>query len=596
MYSYIRMQFKKKDDNNFGSVSRMAGNLDAQKRHRWFFPLLIFTMTFIAYVPAINGKFIWDDDAYVFNNPLLTSPGGLLRIWTTTESPQYYPMVFTSFWIEHRLWGFNPIGYHIVNVALHAINAIMAWLILRRLEVRGAWLIGAIFALHPVHVESVAWVTERKNVLSGFFYLLAMRSYLRFEEEKGEWQCYFLSLLFFILALLGKTVTCTLPVIFLVLRWFRGLKIRRCDLYRLAPFVLLGMGMGLLTVWYETYHVMAKGEEWNLSILQRFLLAGRNIWFYVIKLAWPVNLTFIYPRREPDAFDLWQWAWTFGVIIVGLISWWVRRWLGRGLLAGWVFFAVTLFPALGFFNIYPMRYSFVADHFQYLASLGIITVCVGSVAWLAERRRYSSMSGWRVHAGRGVAFIVLFVLGILTWRQGYVYKDLETLWRDTVTKNSGAWMAYNNLGAALFEQGKVKEAIEHYMRSLEGRPNKERTYNNIGTALENLGRLDEAVRYLKLALSIKPDYAEAYNNLGIALFRQGKFDEAIGHFKYAMLLNPASAGTHNNLGIALVEHGEVDEAIKHFKQALKIKPIYPDARNNLDLALIRKGKVGEVKP
>ncbi|MEE9165400.1 MAG: hypothetical protein V3U15_03950, partial [Nitrospinota bacterium] len=204
--------------------------------------LSILILVFISYFPAINGGFIWDDDFYVSNNPLLISIDGLWRIWTTSESPQYYPLVFTSFWIEYQLWGLNPLGYHIVNVFLHAINAVMVWLLLRQLGVRGAWLIGAIFALHPVHVESVAWITERKNVLSGFFYLLAAHSYIRFDENEKRY-CYFVAMAFFLMALLSKTVTSSLPVCLLILRWFRGFSIRLRDIYRLVPFILLGLGM-----------------------------------------------------------------------------------------------------------------------------------------------------------------------------------------------------------------------------------------------------------------------------------------------------------------------------------------------------------------
>ena len=254
----------------------------------------ILLMTLVAYIPAMYGGFIWDDDSYVTNNPLLPAIDGLWRIWFAADTPQYYPLVFTTFWLEHRLWGLNPMGFHIVNVSLHALNAVIVWFILQRLNVRGAWLIGAVFALHPVHVESVAWITERKNVLSGLFYLLALWSYLKFDEAGGK-KWYGGALLLFVFALLSKTVTPTFPVVLLILMWYRGKRIGKREIFTLIPFLAIGLVMGLVTVWYEVHHVGAKGEEWGLTVFERILVAGRVIWFYALKLLYPVNLTFIYP-------------------------------------------------------------------------------------------------------------------------------------------------------------------------------------------------------------------------------------------------------------------------------------------------------------
>jgi len=228
------------------------------KRFQWIGLVGIVLLTFIAHSSAIRGGFIFDDVIYVAQNRLLTSPHGLWEIWTTTKSPQYYPLVFTTFWVEQQLWGLNPLGYHVVNVSFHTINAVLVWWLLRRLNIPGAWTIAAVFAVHPVHVESVAWITERKNLLSGLFYLLALGCYLRFEEGR-RWSWYGSALGLLILALLSKTVAATLPVVLLLVRWLKGWRIGWRDCLELIPFFVVGASMGLLTKWYEVHIVGAEG-------------------------------------------------------------------------------------------------------------------------------------------------------------------------------------------------------------------------------------------------------------------------------------------------------------------------------------------------
>tara|TARA_B100000315_G_scaffold231761_1_gene243354 strand:+ start:9264 stop:11063 length:1800 start_codon:yes stop_codon:yes gene_type:complete len=545
--------------------------------------LSILILVFISYFPAITGGFIWDDDFYVSNNPLLQSIDGLWLIWTTSESPQYYPLVFTSFWIEYHLWGLNPVGYHIVNIFLHAINSVMVWLLLQQLGVRSAWLIGAIFALHPVHVESVAWITERKNVLSGLFYLLAAHSYIRFDENEKR-HCYFAAIAFFLMALLSKTVTSSLPVCLLIIRWFRGFSIRLRDIYRLVPFILLGLGMGMLTIWYEVRHVGAEGAEWHLSILQRFLLAGNAVWFYAFKLIWPMNLTFIYPRWKMDVFDLFQWIRFLGVSAAGFVFWYFQKQLGRGPVVGLTFFVITLFPALGFINVYPMRYSFVADHFQYLASIGIIAICVGGFASAIERwDKLFLIETPRVKGFilGGLGFLILVVLSFLTWRQGYVYHDKETLWRDTLVKNPGAWMAHNNMGIELEKQGKLNEAIKHYKEALRLNSRYPIAYNNLGLVLKQKGDFEEAAIYFREAIRNNPKFWESLNNLGYVLYSLGRLEEAASYFQQTLAINPFSVEAHNNLANILDAKGKIEEAKKHYKKALSVDPENAKIHNNL---------------
>src|ERR1043166_1983285 len=340
-------------------------------------------VTILAYLPAIRSGYIWDDDKYVTKNPLLQEHGGLTRIWFEPQaSPQYYPLVFTSFWIENKLWSLKPLGFHLVNVLLHAANSILVWRILKRLEVRGALVIGAIFALHPVHVESVAWVTERKNMLSGLFYLLSLRAYLRWDSQDvgRTWTGYGLSLLLFICALLSKSVTAILPAVILVILWWKHGRIAMSDIARLIPFFLVGMALALHTAWLEKHHVGAERVDWGLSVLDRFLIAGRVPWFYLYKILWPHGLIFFYPRWTIDAGQWWQYLFPLATLASLAILWALRKRIGRGPLAAALIFCGTLFPVLGFLPVYPMIFSWVADHFQYLASIGMIALIVSAIA------------------------------------------------------------------------------------------------------------------------------------------------------------------------------------------------------------------------
>ncbi len=516
----------------------------------------IIVLVFLFYYPAMNGEFIWDDDSYVTQNPLLSASDGLWRIWTTSESPQYYPIVFTSFWVEHKLWGLNPMGYHIVNILLHSANALMVWLLLRKIKVRGAWLIGAVFALHPVHVESVAWITERKNVLSGLFYLLSLGSYMRFEENNRK-PYYFSSLILFLMALLSKTVTCSLPVAILILKWFKTSKISWKDIYRLIPFLIIGAAMGLLTVKLEMHRVGAQGADWDMSILQRILLAGNVIWFYVAKLVWPVNLTFIYPRWELDISNIFLWLRFFLVVATGFGFWHYQNRSGRGPVAGMAFFIVTLFPALGFFNVYPMRYSFVADHFQYLASLGVIALVIGGITGRIDRWKIiNSMKnrGANNFILAGFGFTVLLVLGILTYRQGYTYQNMESLWRNTIIRNPGAWMAHNNLGVELEKQGKSDEAASYFKKGIKINPYHIEAYNNLANILDSKGKTIEAKELYEKAISISPNQAELHYNLGILLMAEKNYLAAINHFQKVVHLKPDLKEARQNLLTAMKKY------------------------------------------
>ena len=557
----------------------------------WLGGTLIVLLTLVAYLPAMRGGFIWNDDSYVTGNQMLRSLAGLGKIWTRPgATEQYYPLVFTSFWAEYHLWKLQPFGYHFVNVLLHVLNAVLLWRVLRGLEIQGAWWIAAIFALHPVQVESVAWITERKNILSGVFYLLAMLAWFRFRpltasQTAGsqDWRFYPLVILLFLCALLSKTVTLSLPAVIVLLIWWKGNRVERRDVLALVPLFALGTALGFMTMWMEKHHVGA-GRDWILSVVQRCLLAGRALWFYVGKLCWPHPLTFIYPRWVIDARAWWQYLFPMAALVVPITLWLLRRRIGRGPLVATLYFEGTLVPALGFFDVYPFRYSFVADHFQYLACIGPIALVVSAGAMICRR----SAGQWDRLVTLAAA-AALLMLGVFTWRQGLIYNDPETLWRDTLAKNPDAWMAHNNLGLVLTDQGRVEEAIAEYRASLRIKPDHWGAHYNLANALVAQGKLANAITEYQVVLRAEPNFAPAHDNLGGALAMQGKIAEATAEFVAALRINPDSAEAHNNLGNALLELGKVVEAVAQYREALRLRPDLPPALSKMAWILATDG-------
>jgi tetratricopeptide (TPR) repeat protein len=521
---------------------------------------LIILLVFLAYLPALHGGFIWDDDAYVTHNPTLHDGEGLRQIWFKVGAvPQYYPMVHTTFWLEYHLWALNPVGYHLINVLLHAIAALLLWQVLRRLPAPGAWLAAVIFALHPVEVESVAWVTERKNVLSAVFYFAAALAYLRFVawEKPGSpnrllWSWYLGALVLFLAALLSKTVTCSLPAVLLLVCWWKKGRVQRSDIIPLLPFFVVGVALGLMTAWIEKYNVGAQGADWSLTFADRCLIAGRALWFYAGKLVWPTPLTFIYPRWEIEPAVWWQWL--FPIAAIGVVAglWLARRRIGKGPLVAVLCFAGTLGPALGFVNVYPMRYSFVADHYQYLASVGLITLCAAGLARIP----------------RVIPAILVVLLGALTWQQTGIYRNPEILWRDTLAKNPDCWMAQNNLGTLFADKGRFDEAIENYRKAIQINPDHREALNNLGNALAAQGRLDEAIENYYKAIQINPNSFDALNDLGNALAAQGRFDEAIKNYYKAIQINPNSSGALNDLAWMLA--ASPDDELRNGAEAVRL--------------------------
>jgi tetratricopeptide (TPR) repeat protein len=547
--------------------------------------VLIVMMVIVSYLPAVQSNYIWDDDDYVTQNETLRSTYGLYQIWFDVGStPQYYPLVHTTFWLEYRLWGLNAAGYHITNILLHATNALLLWLLLCRLSIRGAWLAAAVFALHPVHVESVAWITERKNVLSGCFYLLAMLSYIQVlgltkplsmsqeSRVRNNFYLYLLALLLYLCALLSKTVTCTFPVAILLIMWWKRGSLSLRDCLPLLPFFIIGAGLGLQTVWIEKYGVGARGEEFAYTMVERFLIAGRALWFYLEKLFWPQQLTFFYPRWNVNESSFLQYLFPLSFVALLLVAVLFQKKLGRSTAVALLFYGVTLFPALGFFNVAPMRFSYVADHFQYLASIGPIVLSISLLIVLFKKFPIVQKGTGAVGVG-----LVLIILGMLTMQQSKIYNNAETLWKDTIAKNPHSWISYMNLGVTLSARGEFEEALECYRQALRVNPDSAWTHNNIGTMMAEMGKPDLALYHMREALRLKADYPEAYSNLGIIFARQMHYSDAAHYLQMALKLAPENAWYYYNLGLVLHRQEKLQEAAYCYKQALRFDPDRIDA-------------------
>jgi tetratricopeptide (TPR) repeat protein len=553
-------------------------------RKEWWLGVLLLAAILVAYQPVWHAGFVWDDDAHV-TSPALRSWQGLARIWLELgATQQYYPLVHSLFWVEHRIWGDLPLGYHLINVLLHFFAALLLAVLLRQLEIPGAWLAAFLFALHPVEVESVAWISELKNTLSAVCYLGSALAYLRFDRER-KWNWYLVSLGLFAAGLLAKTVIATLPPALLLVFWWRRRKLRwKEDLAPLGPFFIAGLGMGWLTAWVERTLVIGGDAGSHLSFMERCLVPERAICFYLGKLVWPHPLLFIYPRWELSRAEWRQFLFPAAVLLLGAGLWSWRRRLGYGPLVALLFFAGTLFPALGFFDVYPFRYSFVADHFQYLASIGPLTLAAAGM----ERGLH-----WLTNAGlvpRAILYAgLLTALGALTWRQCGMYADAETLWRATIAVNPNCWMAHDNLGLFYLQHGQAEEAIAQYQQTLEIKPDCTEARNNLGLAYFKRGETEEAMAQYEKVLESKPSDAAARYNLGLALFQQGKLEAAIAQYREALKSQPDSAETRIALGFALSKNGEPEEAIVQYRKALEIAPENAGALSNLGNALLVKG-------
>src|SRR5947207_8400638 len=568
-----------------------ARRIFSSRARALIFAVVLAAVTIFAYRPAWHGGFLWDDDAYIINNELLTAPDGWQRIWFSLDSPsQYFPFTYSTFRIERALWGLNTTGYHWVNLLLHIGNALLMWAVLARLRVSGSWLAAAIFALHPLQLVSVAWITERKNVLMAFFFLLTLLGWIAFVDERTRrrWIFYCLALIFYVLALSAKATACTLPAALFLILWLQNKPITMRRLIQIVPFVILGIGMGLLAVWWERYHQGTNRAVFTfLSPIERILVASRAVWFYLSKIFWPSNLTFIYPRWNISPADLLDYVWLLAGIAACVVIYFLRRYFGRSVEVAAALFVITLSPVLGFIMLFTFRYTFVADHYQYLACIGPIALVSAGIASLADM-----LNQHRAFI-LGAALFAVASLGALTWRQAAMYGEIETLWRTTLARNPECWMAHTNLGIVLLQKGKLNDGIAHYRAALQMQPDSWDAEYNLGTALVAKGEVDEAILHCDRAVAIQPNDPDAQVSLGDALLKKKRVEEAIVHYHKAMALRPDYFLALYGLGSALLEKGELDTAVQYCRAALLIRPDDADCHTVLAVALDEKGETAE---
>ncbi len=543
--------------------------------------LALAAATLAAYSPALRGTPLWDDDGHL-TKVELASADGLRRIWLEPgATQQYYPLVHSAFWLMNRAWGDWTPGYHVVNVLLHALSALLLAVVMRRLQLPGAVLAACLFALHPVQAESVAWITELKNTLSTPLYLGAMLAWLRYDARptRGGWLTAFV---LFAAALASKTVTATLPISLLILTWWQRGRLSWRDVRPLLPFVVFGIVAGLTTAWVERHFIGAVGSDFDLTWLERVLLAGRAVWFYALTLALPVNLAFVYPRWTIDQAVWWQYAFPVALAVVAVVLWRVRGW-SRAPLAALLLYVVALAPALGFVDVFPFRYSYVADHFQYLASLALLGA---SAAAFASLRIYATS------AGRAVSIVLILALGILTWRESRQYTDSETLYRTTIARNPGAWMAHHNLAELILRgpDSDIERAVEYVQESLRLKPDHAEARNTLGYAMQRLGRLDEARRQYEEARRLHPGLASPHNNLGVLAYLQGRPEEAAAHYRDALERDGRDPEALRNLALALIDLGRPAEARPFIERAAAIRPDDPRVLNTLGALALAEGR------
>jgi len=572
-------------------MHEIARRIFSSRGRALVFAVVLAAVTIFAYRPAWHGGFLWDDDAYIINNELLTAANGWQRIWFSLDSPsQYFPFTYSTFRLEHALWGLNTTGYHWVNLLLHVGNALLVWAVLARLKVPGWWLAAAIFALHPVQVESVAWITERKNVLMGFFFLLTLLAWIAFADERtrGRWIFYCLALICYVLALSAKATACTLPAALFLILWLQKRPITMGRLIQIVPFIVLGVGMGLLAVWWERYHQGTNRDVFTfLGPIERILVASRAVWFYLSKLFWPSNLTFIYPRWNISPAHVVDYIWLLAGVAAGVAIYFLRRYVGRSVEVAAAFFVATLIPVLGFIMLFTFRYTFVADHYQYLACIGPIALASAGIVTLSDR--FTHYRAVIVSA----ALLVVASFGTLTWRQAATYSDIETLWRTTLARNPECWMAHTNIGIVFLQQGKIDEAIAHYRLALQMQPDSWDAEYNLGTALVAKGQVDDAIFHCERAVGMRPTDPDAQVSLGNALFAKGRIDEAIAHYQKAITAQPDHFLARYSLGHALLEKGELEGAIQVCRIALLLRPSDADCQTTLAIALEEKGNPTE---
>ncbi len=562
--------------------------------------ILLVLAVFTAYLPALRGDFVAADNRAVVRNPRLASAAGLRRIWLAAEEDQYQPLTYTTYWLERRIWGTAPSGYHLVNIVLHATNCVLVWLLLRKIGVRGALLAATLFALHPVNAESVAWIYERKTVLSGLFYFLSFAALFCF-EARGRWWWYGIALLLFAAALLAKSSAVVLPVILLLYWWWRPQSWRWRNVTLTVPFFILAGSMAVLTVWYERHHTGASGAEFAAGFAERLARAGWIVAFYLGKFFAPYNLAFYYPRWSVDPSRVLSYVPHAVLAIVLIWLWAKRRTWGRPVLFALGSYLVTLLPILGFFDIYFHKISFVADHFQYLALVPLTALCVHGVTCGLDRLSLNrtDLVRSRVKFGaRGLGVLVVATCWFLSWQRTHVFQNMETLCDSTLRRHPDSWVAHVKLGEYLIlekrdDRKQLQLALSHLKRALELKPEHANIHLGIGNTLWLLQKNQEALDYLRHAVAANPHSVKLRTGLAAMLEQCHDLSGAIAEYEEAVRYGPKSAATRRKLGQALIRSGRIEMGIARLQEAVGLRPDVPVSHIILGTALCEAGRFDE---
>jgi len=562
----------------------------------WLWGLILILTVLLTYSPVWWAGYVWDDDLLITTNPCIVGPLGLKEIWTTNAA-DICPLTFTVFWLEHALWGLAPLPYHLVNVLLHGACAVVLWRVLRCLQVPGAWLGAALWALHPVQVESVAWITEMKNTQSGLFFLLSIFFFVRWIRAKDldgqtrwDWN-YGLTLIFAALAMASKSSTVILPVVLCLCAWWVEGRWQWRNLARTGPIFTMSIAIGIITMWTQKLQLATTIDpQWMRTWPERLLTAGDAVCFYLGKLLWPHPLIVVYPRWQIDAGQCFSYLPLLAVIIVLFILGLKRKSWSRPWFFVFAYFLGALFPVLGLVDNFIFRYSLVFDHFQYLASMGPLALAgAGMVRWADFAIPGRPWLQSSLCAG------VLLVLGMLSWQRAWAYESQETLWTETLAMNPSCWLGYNNLGIVFLQKGQADEAMDQFQKSLQINPNFADAHSNLGSALAQKGQVDQAMVQYQESLQIYPNSSDAHSKLGTAFLQKGQMEQAMAQFQKALEINPNIAEAQNNLGLTFSQKGQVDEAIAHFQRALEINPNLAEAHYNLGNSLLQKRQVDEAR-
>jgi protein O-mannosyl-transferase len=571
---------------------------------------IIVCVVFLAYLPSLNGGFLLDDDTLLTENNMVQTPGGLYQFWFTNKSIDYWPVTNTTFWFEWRLWEMNSAGFHVSNLILHVVDTLLIWIILRKLSIPGAFWAAMLFALHPVNVESVAWIASRKNLLSMLFFLLSILWFLKFLERAPRptfgWRplaakqilptdchplstdhhplstdhCpppvfssfilhpssfilwYGLSLSAFILAMLSKGSAVLLPAVLLGIIWWRR-RVTINDLVRIAPFIIVAVTLAVVNIWFQTHGSGIPIRPADFT--ERLLGAGGVVWFYLYQAVLPINLALVYPQWTIKPANLLWWLPLFACLIITLVLWGYRKSWSRQTLLAWGFFCLALVPVMGFTDVGYMRYSMVADRYQHFAMIGVLSLsAAGYGAWLKRTR------GTVYRVSIFTAALVVGILFCLTWRQSALYNDTATYYQAMLQKNPHCWGAYNNLGKLQYKAGNPKKAIEYYKQALAVDPNDARTHFNLAEALRSLDQSKQAIIHYQKALSIYPRFVYAHNDLGTLLATTDQHQKAIEEFQIVIRLNPDFAEAYGNLAVAYSKINRPTEALAFARKAMEV--------------------------